>query len=322
VRIPVLNDLTLEPTETFRLNLFNPVNALIGTSSVTSSILDNDGAPLSSQLVNTGTSNADILVGRPGANAVSGGSGNDVLDGVNGVAMSGGSGNDLYIVESTSDTVSESSGGGTDTVVSYVSTTLGANVENLILRGSALSGTGNLLANSISGNGSANMLSGGAGNDTLTGGAGNDSLAGGADADTFVFNGTNGFDTIIDWSSAADTLRFSMSAIKVGDGDTLVENATVRSAPGGFSTAAELVIFSSNIAGAITTASAAAAIGSATSAYAVGANVLFAVDNGTQNGVFLFHSAGADAQVSAAELTEIVQANGSATGLADYVFAP
>jgi Ca2+-binding RTX toxin-like protein len=322
VRIPVLNDLTVEPTETFRLNLFNPVNALIGTSSVTGSILDNDGAPLPSQFVNVGTSNADILVGRPGANSVSGGAGNDVLDGVNGVAMSGGSGNDLYIVESTSDTVNESSGGGTDTVVSYVSTTLGANVENLILRGSALSGTGNLLANSISGNGSANTLSGGAGNDTLTGGAGSDSLAGGADADTFVFNSTSGFDTITDWSSAADTLRFSMAAIKVGDGDALVENATVRTSPGGFSTAAELVVFSSNIAGAITTASAAAAIGSATSAYAVGANVLFAVDNGTQNGVFLFHSAGADAQVSAAELTEIVQANGDATGLADYVFAP
>ena len=209
--------------------------------------------------------------GGPGANSVSGGAGNDVLDGVNGVAMSGGSGNDLYIVESTSDTVSESSGGGTDTVVSYVSTTLGANVENLILRGSALSGTGNTLANSISGNGSANTLAGGAGNDTLTGGAGSDSLAGGADADTFVFNSTSGFDTITDWSSAADTLRFSMAAIKVGDGDTLVENAVVRSAPGGFSTAAELVVFSANIAGAITTASAAAAIGSATSAYAVGA---------------------------------------------------
>jgi Ca2+-binding RTX toxin-like protein len=322
VRIPVLNDLVTEPTETFKLNLFNPVNALIGTSSVVGSILDNDGTALPGQFVNNGTSNADILVGRPGANAVVGGAGNDVLDGVNGVAMSGGSGNDLYIVESSSDTVNESSGAGTDTVVAYVSSTLGVNVENLILRGSALNGTGNTLANAITGNGSANVLSGGAGNDTLTGAAGSDTLTGGADADTFVFNSSSGMDTITDWNSAADTLRFSMAALKVGDGDSVVENAVVRSAPGGFSTAAELVVFTSHIAGAITTASAAAAIGSASSAYAAGANVLFAVDNGTQSGVFLFHSAGADALVSAGELTEIVQANGGATVLGDYVFAP
>jgi Ca2+-binding RTX toxin-like protein len=218
--------------------------------------------------------------------------------------------------------VNESSGAGTDTVVAYVSSTLGVNVENLILRGSALNGTGNTLANAITGNGSANVLAGGAGNDTLTGAAGSDTLTGGADADTFVFNSSSGMDTITDWNSAADTLRFSMAALKVGDGDSVVENAVVRSAPGGFSTAAELVVFTSHIAGAITTATAAAAIGSASSAYAAGANVLFAVDNGTQSGVFLFHSAGADALVSAGELTEIVQANGGATVLGDYVFAP
>jgi Ca2+-binding RTX toxin-like protein len=322
VRIPVLNDLTVEPTESFKLNLFNPVNATIGTSSVSGSILDNDGAPLASQFVNNGTANADVLVGRPGANAVVGNGGNDVLDGVNGAAMSGGSGNDLYIVESSSDTVNEASGAGTDTVASYVSYTLGANVENLVLLGGAVSGTGNSLANAITGNGGANTLNGGAGNDTLNGKAGADSLTGGADSDTFVFDNLSGTDTVTDWNSAADSLRFSMAGIKVGDGDSLVENAATRSAPGGFSTAAELVVFTNHIAGAITTASAAAAIGSATAAYAAGANVLFAVDNGTQTGVFLFHSSGADAAVSAAELTQVALLNGGVTGLSDYLFSP
>ena len=166
----------------------------------------------------------------------------------------------------------------------------------------------------IVGNAAANVLTGGDGADTLTGGGG---------ANTFVFNSSvGGFDTITDWLSAADTFRFSMAGLPVGDGDTTVENAVVRAAPGGFSNAAELVVFTSNIVGAIDASSAAAKIGSATAAYAVGADVLFAVDNGTQTGVFLFQSADGDALVSAAELTQIALVNGDQTALSDYVFGP
>lgn len=68
------------------------------------------------------------------------------------------------------------SNGGIDTVQSSVSYTLTANVENLILTGTApLSGTGNTLANQITGNNGDNELTGGAGNDTLSGGLGTDS---------------------------------------------------------------------------------------------------------------------------------------------------
>ena len=112
------------------------------------------------------------------------------------------------------------------------------------------------------------------------------------------------------------------AGIHVGDGDTLVENAAVRAAPGGFSTAAELVIFTTHIVGNIDAASAAAQIGSATSAYAIGADVLFVVDNGTQSGIFRFHSSGNDALVSAAELTQVALVNGDLTGLSDYSFGP
>jgi Ca2+-binding RTX toxin-like protein len=229
--------------------------------------------------------------------------------------LSGGTGNDVYIVDNAGDVVSEGSGSGTDRVQSAISYTLGANVENLTLSGSAATnGTGNTLNNVLVGNTAANVLKGGAGADSLTGGGGSNS---------FVFDSkVGGFDTVTDWHCVCDTLLFAMTGMPVGDADALVENGTVRAAPGGFSTAAEVVIFTTNIVGAITTASAAAKIGSATSAYAVGADVLFAVDNGTQTGVMLFQSSGTDALVSAAELTQVALLNGDATTLADYVFTP
>jgi Ca2+-binding RTX toxin-like protein len=315
LRFPVLDNLVAEPTESFSLNLFGPTGgALIGTSSVAGAILDNDGPPVAN-LTNNGTGNADVLVGRPGANAVAGLGGNDLLDGVNGVSMNGGSGNDVYIVESASDLVSESGGSGTDTVVAYVDHTLGAGLENLLLRGSAVNGTGNTANNTVQGHGGTNVLNGKAGADVLSGGGG---------TNTFVFDSTvGGFDTVTDWISANDTLRFSMATLPVGDNDALVEGGLVRAAPGGFATSAEVVIFTTNIVGSITTATAAATIGSALTPYAAGADVLFAVDNGTQTGVFRFVSSGADAVVSAAELTQVALLNGSTgTALVDYTFAP
>ncbi len=139
------------------------------------------------QLDNTLTGNDldNALSGEAGNDILLGGQGNDVLDGGTGSdAMSGGVGNDLYLIDNAADQVIEAEGEGIDTVHSSIDSTLTANVENLVLTGSAIQGAGNALDNVLTANDSGNALSGDAGSDILLGGAGHDTLNGGADADT------------------------------------------------------------------------------------------------------------------------------------------
>ena len=135
----------------------------------------------------------------------------NVLNGLLNLAgntLTGGAGNDTYII-GTGDTVVEAVNGGTDTVQSGLTHTLGANVENLILTGfSAVNGTGNTLANMMIGNSGTNTLSGLAGKDTLRGGLGNDTVNGGSDNDTFLFGRGEGQDLVQDNSGTADKLLY------------------------------------------------------------------------------------------------------------------
>lgn len=137
------------------------------------------------------------------ANTLTGNASNNVLNGRGGAdQMIGGGGNDTYYVDSAGDKVIEIAGAGTDRVISTVSITLAANVENLQLNGSAnINGTGNTLANTLAGN---------SGNNVLNGLLGNDILSGGGGADSFVFstalNATTNVDRIIDFSVPDDTI--------------------------------------------------------------------------------------------------------------------
>ncbi len=100
--------------------------------------------------------------------------------------LTGGAGHDLYVV-GAGDTVAENVNGGTDTVQSSVTWTLGSNVENVTLTGTAnINGTGNSLNNVLVGNSGANTLDGGSGNDMIDGGDGNDSLHGGSGDDSIL----------------------------------------------------------------------------------------------------------------------------------------
>ncbi|MFH0784535.1 MAG: calcium-binding protein, partial [Pseudomonadota bacterium] len=155
-----------------------------------------------------GNSLANLLTGNGGANLLNGGTGADTL--------LGGAGDDRYIVDNTLDVVTESASQGLDTVEALVTFTLGANVENLKLTGTAaINGTGNSLANLLTGNSAANTLLGGSGNDTLNGQAGSDILTGGSGNDTFVFNtalnAATNKDSISDFTLGQDKIELQRS---------------------------------------------------------------------------------------------------------------
>jgi Ca2+-binding RTX toxin-like protein len=142
----------------------------------------------------------------------------------------GTSANDIFYVDDRNDRVIETSSSSTkDKVVTSVTHTLAANVENMSTSGSAaINLAGNNLNNVIDGNSNKNSINGGSGDDTLnggaandtvagstgndrlSGGAGNDRLSGGLGKDYFVFsdklNKVSNVDTLTDFSVKDDTV--------------------------------------------------------------------------------------------------------------------
>ncbi|WP_269141006.1 calcium-binding protein [Steroidobacter gossypii] len=140
----------------------------------------------------------NVLIGNDSDNQLRGDAGNDVLDGGGGRdTFAGGLGDDIYIVNLTTETITEAVDEGIDLVQSSATFTLSENIENLVLTGSgAINGTGNALENLITGNAANNVLNGGAGNDVMRGGAGNDTYVVESTADVVVENTDEGVDTV------------------------------------------------------------------------------------------------------------------------------
>ncbi len=175
-----------------------------------------------------GNSLANLLTGNAANNVLTGNDGNDTLSGAGGAdTLIGGAGDDVYVVDTLSDSVVETSGAGSDLVRVTIATAGGTyvvadNVENAILDNSvAFNLTGNALANLLTGNALANRLDGGAGPDTLVGGAGDD-----------VYTVDNPSDSVVEaLGGGADLVRV---AILVAGGNYVlaanVENAILDTA--------------------------------------------------------------------------------------------
>ncbi|MBF8672683.1 calcium-binding protein, partial [Pseudomonas putida] len=174
-------------------------NTLIGNSG-NNQLDGGDGA----DILQGGAGN-DTMLGGAGNDSLSGGDGNDLLDGGAGTdSLAGGAGDDLYLVAQAGDSVSESAGEGTDTVRASIAYTLGTNLENLELTGTAnLAGTGNDLDNRLTGNSGRNILNGGLGNDWLAGRQGNDTYVYGLNAGRDVIDNSGGL------AADVDTLQLS-----------------------------------------------------------------------------------------------------------------
>jgi len=151
-------------------------------------------------LAGTGNEFNNVLTGNDGKNRLNaglgndtlyGGAGSDTLDGgVGADQMFGGTGNDTFFVDSLEDLVVEFANEGYDTVNSFISYTLTANVERLNLENASgqINGTGNDLDNTLNGNNQANYLIGGLGNDILQGLGGADTLEGGVGDDIYYID--------------------------------------------------------------------------------------------------------------------------------------
>ncbi|MEZ0272234.1 MAG: matrixin family metalloprotease [Methylophilaceae bacterium] len=203
----------------------------------------------------TGTSLLNLL-GNSGNNTLIGNAANNVLNGGAGSdTLLGGLGNDIYVIDNTSDIVTESAAEGTDLIrVSIAaaggSYTLADNVENGTLTNTvAYTLTGNSLSNVLTGNAAANTLDGGAGIDGLAGGAGDDiylvdltaagalqdsvseGLNAGTDTLTLRGSSTNGVATIIALDANLETLDASATGTSLlnllgnSGNNTLIGNA-------------------------------------------------------------------------------------------------
>jgi len=128
---------------------------------------------------------------------------------------------DTYVINGTASsvTLTETSGGGTDTVqTSNANYTLGAYLENLTYSGtSAFTGTGNGLNNVLIGN---------SGNDRLIGGGGADTLVGGSGADTASYE-TSSVGVVVDIydgsRSTGDAVGDSYNSVEIYVGSTYID---------------------------------------------------------------------------------------------------
>jgi Ca2+-binding RTX toxin-like protein len=200
---------------------------------------DLDNRMLDTELANTitGRGGNDSLLGNGGNDHLLGGEGNHrLLGGAGDDRMEGGLGDDNYYVDEAGDMVVELAGQGADRVLATISYKLTANVETLVLGGTAIDGAGNGLANRVLGNeldntlkglGGDDTLYGNAGDDLLVGGSGNNRLFGGDGADQFRFDapvGEGNLSRILDFVTGEDRIELDQTVFTALSGPGALED--------------------------------------------------------------------------------------------------
>jgi Ca2+-binding RTX toxin-like protein len=144
--------------------------------------------------------------------------------------MVGGAGNDTYFVDDPGDAAFEVAGEGNDAVFSTANYGLAADVETLVMQGSAdLQGYGNNQVNTLYGNTGNNLINGAGGADTLLGGAGNDTYFVDDPGDIVFENANEGADAV--FTTVSYTLTANVEALVLqgsgnlsGTGNALANN--------------------------------------------------------------------------------------------------
>ena len=168
-----------------------------------------------------GGSAGDVLTGDGGANTIDGRGGADTMVGLGG--------NDTYLVDNANDVVTEAVGGGSDTVSTSVSYTLGAGQEieflssslNIDATAMGLTLTGNEFGQTITGDGGADIIDGKGGADIMAGLGGNDTY--------FVDNANDVVNEAID-GGALDRV-FANLSYTLGNGQEIETLSTVDQPP-------------------------------------------------------------------------------------------
>ncbi len=148
----------------------------------------------------------DILVGNQGDDTISGGGGNDRVQGdIGNDILNGDDGDDVLLGVFDNDQLR--GGTGNDLL-------RGGEQDDLLLGGNGMDtlagGTGR---DTLGGGAGNDSLEGRGGFDTLDGGAGNDTLNGGSNADVFVFSGVFGNDVIEDFADTSNAEDIDLSGV-------------------------------------------------------------------------------------------------------------
>ncbi|OYU48255.1 MAG: hypothetical protein CFE31_11385 [Rhizobiales bacterium PAR1] len=200
----------------------------VGDSTNVTNFQHVDGSALSTGMVITGSYGV--------ANAITGGSGNDVIDGAGGAdVIVAGDGNDTVVYHGLETSISGGSGTNTLSLSAAVTVNL-SNVDQTSGDSVTVSGfqdvdaSGLSSAVSITGSTSSNTILGGSGNDTLDGAGGADTLDGGGGNDTFLIDGSSlSLALHVDGGSGSNSVVIGAAAGTVSDTQLLAALTNIQS---------------------------------------------------------------------------------------------